>query len=144
MEYQEGNVIIDGVKIHYYRSGGKKPPIVLLHGATDDGLCWGRTAQELAEQFDVIMPDAQGHGLSDRLGPDFSFNNHTKQAAGLVKELGLKRPIIMGHSMGAGTAVNLAVKYPTKFRYVKDSKYLSHISFAEGPRFVGYRRKACP
>ncbi|MGD0100048.1 MAG: alpha/beta hydrolase, partial [Acidobacteriota bacterium] len=39
-----GNVIIDGIKIHYYRSGGKKPPIVLLHGATDDGLCWGRTA----------------------------------------------------------------------------------------------------
>ena len=59
MEYQEGNVIIDGIKIHYYRSGGKKPPIVLLHGATDDGLCWGRTAQELAEQYDVIMPEAQ-------------------------------------------------------------------------------------
>jgi len=113
MEYQEGNVIIDGIKIHYYRSGGKKPPIVLLHGATDDGLCWGRTAQELAERYDVIMPDAQGHGLSDRLGPNFSFENHTKQAAGLVKELGLKRPIIMGHSMGAGTTCNLAMEYPT-------------------------------
>ncbi len=65
MEYQEGNVIIDGIKIHYYRSGGKKPPIVLLHGATDDGLCWGRTAQELAERYDVIMPDAQGAGEKD-------------------------------------------------------------------------------
>jgi N-formylmaleamate deformylase len=112
MEYQEGNVIIDGIKIHYYRSGGKKPPIVLLHGATDDGLCWGRTAQELAERYDVIMPDAQGHGLSDRLGPNFSFESHTKQAAGLVKELGLKRPIIMGHSMGAGTTCNVAMEYP--------------------------------
>jgi N-formylmaleamate deformylase len=112
MEYQEGNVIIDGIKIHYYRSGGKKPPILLLHGATDDGLCWGRTAQELAERYDVIMPDAQGHGRSDRLGPDFSFENHTKQAAGLIKELGLGRPIIMGHSMGAGTTCNVAMEYP--------------------------------
>jgi N-formylmaleamate deformylase len=111
MEYQEGNVIIDGIKIHYHRSGGKKPPILLLHGATDDGLCWGRTAQELAERYDVIMPDAQGHGLSDRLGPDFSFENHTKQAAGLIKELGLERPIIMGHSMGAGTTCNVAMEY---------------------------------
>jgi len=50
MEYQEGNVLINGIKIHYYRSGGKKPPMVLLHGATDDALCWGRRAQELAEQ----------------------------------------------------------------------------------------------
>ena len=113
MEYQEGNVLIDGIKIHYYRSGGKKPPILLLHGATDDGLCWGRTAQELAERYDVIMPDAQGHGLSDRLGPDFSFDNHTKQAAGLIKELGLERPIIMGHSMGAGTTCNVAMEYPS-------------------------------
>jgi pimeloyl-ACP methyl ester carboxylesterase len=112
MEYQEGNVIIDGIKIHYYRSGGKKPPILLLHGATDDGLCWGRTAQELAERYDVIMPDAQGHGLSDRLDLDFSFENHTKQAAGLVKELGLERPIIIGHSMGAGTTCSVAMKYP--------------------------------
>jgi pimeloyl-ACP methyl ester carboxylesterase len=63
MEYQEGNVIVEGIKIHYYRSGGKKPPMVLLYGATDDGLCWGRTAYELAERYDVIMPDAQGHGL---------------------------------------------------------------------------------
>jgi hypothetical protein len=79
---EEGNVIIDGITIHYYRSGGKKPPILLLHGATDDGLRWGRTSQKLADRYDVIMPDAQGHELSDRLGPDFSFKNHTKQAAG--------------------------------------------------------------
>jgi N-formylmaleamate deformylase len=111
MDYQEGNVTIDGIKIHYYRSGGKKPPMLLLHGATDDGLCWGRTAEELAERYDVIMPDAQGHGLSDRLGPDFSFKNHTKQAAGLAKALGLERPIIMGHSMGAGTTCNVAMEY---------------------------------
>jgi N-formylmaleamate deformylase len=113
VKYQEGNAIIDGINIHYYRSGGKKPPIVLLHGATDDGLCWGRTAQELAERYDVIMPDAQGHGFSDRLGSKFSFKNHTKQTAGLIKELGLLKPIIIGHSMGAGTTCNLAMEYPT-------------------------------
>jgi N-formylmaleamate deformylase len=112
MKFQEGNITIEATRIHYYRSGGKKPPIVLLHGGTDDGLCWGRTARELAECYDVIMPDAQGHGLSDRLGADFSFDNHTKHIAGLAKQLGLEKPIVMGHSMGAGIACSVAMEYP--------------------------------
>jgi pimeloyl-ACP methyl ester carboxylesterase len=65
MEYQEGHVIIDGIKIRHYRSGGRKPPMVRLYGATDDGLCRRRTAQQLAERYDVIMPDSQEHGLSE-------------------------------------------------------------------------------
>jgi N-formylmaleamate deformylase len=112
MEYQEGSVRINGINIHYYRSGGKKPPMVLLHGATDDALCWGRTAQELAEQYDVILVDAQGHGLSDRLGADFTFENHSKQVSGLIRELGLIKPIIMGHSMGGAITCNVAMEYP--------------------------------
>ncbi|MBN1162002.1 MAG: alpha/beta hydrolase [Dehalococcoidales bacterium] len=112
LKYTEADVIIDGVKIHYYRTGGAKPPVILLHGATDNGLCWRTTAEMLAEKYDVVMPDAQGHDLSDRLDKDFSFQNHADQVAGLAKQLGLKKPIIMGHSMGAGTAVNVAVSCP--------------------------------
>jgi pimeloyl-ACP methyl ester carboxylesterase len=58
------------------------------------------------------MPDAQGHGKSARLDANFTFESHTHQIAGLVKALGLKKPIIMGHSMGAGTTVNVAINYP--------------------------------
>ena len=111
-KYTEGDLIIKGVKIHYYRTGGKKPPFILLHGASDNGLCWTPIAEILAEKYDVIMPDAQGHGLSDRLDKNFSFQSHADQVAGLVKQLGLKKPVIMGHSMGGGTATNLAVNYP--------------------------------
>ena len=111
--FEQGDIKIKGVKIHYYRTGGKKPPFVLLHGATDNGLCWMPVAEILSEQFDVVMPDAQGHGRSDRLDPAFSFENHTHQTAALIKELGLKKPYIMGHSMGAGTAANIAIAYPS-------------------------------
>ena len=113
LKYTEGNLKISGIRIHYYRTGGSKPPFVLLHGASDNGLCWTPVAELLAEKYDVIMPDAQGHGLSDRLDPSFSFKNHTEQVVGLIRELGLKKPFIMGHSMGAGTAVNVAVEYPS-------------------------------
>ena len=111
-EYSQGFVKVNGVNIHYYRTGSGKPPIILLHGATDNGLCWTPVAELLAEQYDVIMPDAQGHGLSDRIDPDFTFMDHAHQVVGLIHELEIIDPIIMGHSMGAGTTVNIAAKYP--------------------------------
>jgi N-formylmaleamate deformylase len=113
LEYTDDYIVTEGIKIHYYRTGGGKPPFVLLHGATDDGLCWTPVAELLAEQYDVIMPDAQGHGLSDRLDPDFTSRRHTDQMVALMEELGIEKPIVMGHSMGADTTVNIAVTYPS-------------------------------
>jgi N-formylmaleamate deformylase len=117
-KYTEGDSKIDGVRIHYYRTGGKKPPIILLHGATDNGLCWTRLAKSLAESYDVIMPDAQGHGLSDRLDKGFSFKRLIEQVVGLSRALSLKKPIIMGHSMGADTAANVAIEHPALLRAI--------------------------
>ena len=111
-EYSQGFVKVNGVNIHYYRTGGGKPTIILLHGATDNGLCWTPVAESLAKQYDVIMPDAQGHGLSDRIDPDFPSMNHAHQVVGLIHKLEIIDPIIMGHSMGAGTTVNIAAEYP--------------------------------
>jgi N-formylmaleamate deformylase len=113
LKYKEGDLNIDGVKIHYYRTGGKKPSIVLLHGATDNGLCWTPVAELLAKNYDVIMPDAQGHGLSDRFSKGSTYEKSVEQVAGLCRQLGLQKPIIMGHSMGAGTTVSVAVAYPS-------------------------------
>ena len=112
LKYIEDDVKIEGINIHYYRTGGNKPPFILLHGATDNGLCWTVTAERLSERYDVIMPDAQGHGLSDRLDDSFTSQSHITQVAGLVRELNIEDPLIMGHSMGAGTAVGVAVAYP--------------------------------
>jgi N-formylmaleamate deformylase len=113
LKYTEDELKIKNAKIHYYRTGGKKPPVILLHGASDNGLCWTQIATALAQNYDVIMPDAQGHGLSDRLGKGFTFKKLAEQVRGLSLSLGLKKPIIMGHSMGADTAVNVAVAYPS-------------------------------
>ncbi len=113
LKYTEKDIFINGIKIHYYRTGGDKPPFILLHGATDNGLCWITLAKALAEKYDVIMPDAQGHGLSGRLDKGFTFQSQTDQVAGLIKQLKLRNSIIMGHSMGAGTAANVAIDYPS-------------------------------
>jgi N-formylmaleamate deformylase len=131
LRYTEGNVKVKGLNLHYYRTGGTKPQIVLLHGATDNGLCWTPLAELLSEKYDVVMPDAQGHGLSDRLGKDFKFMDHAHQVASLIQQLGLELPLVMGHSMGAGTTVNLAAEYPGLPRGIilEDPGWNSHAAF---------------
>ncbi len=111
LEYTQADVNIAGINTHYYRTGGDKPPFILLHGATDNGLCWTPVAEQISGEYDVIMPDAQGHGLSDRLDPEFTYGRHTAQVVALVQELNISKPVIMGHSMGADTAVNIAVTH---------------------------------
>jgi N-formylmaleamate deformylase len=111
LKYTQDNARIDGIKIHYYRTGGSRPPFILLHGASDNGLCWTPVADFLAERYDVIMPDAQGHGLSDRLGRDFVPKDHARQIVGLINKLKLVKPVIMGHSMGAGTTTQIAAEH---------------------------------
>jgi N-formylmaleamate deformylase len=111
LKYSQGYVNIKGVKIHYYRTGGSGAPFILLHGASDNGLCWTPVAEFLAEKYDVIMPDAQGHGLSDRLGKGFDSKDHARQTVGLISKLKLVKPVIMGHSMGAGTTTQIAAEH---------------------------------
>ena len=113
LKYSEGDFKADKVNIHFYRTGGAKPPFIFLHGATDNGLCWTRTAEKLSQNYDVIMPDARGHGLSDRFDADSTSQSPADEVAALIRDLGLKKPIIMGHSMGAGTAADLAANFPT-------------------------------
>ena len=112
VEYTDDFVQINGVKLHYYRTGSGNQTLILLHGASDNGMCWKPTADLLAEEYTVIMPDAQGHGLSDRLGQGFKFSDQAHQVAGLAGELGIDDPVIMGHSMGGSCATNVAALYP--------------------------------
>ncbi len=111
--WQDGDLVMEEGKIHYYRTGGTKPPFVLLHGFADDGLCWTRTAEALENDYDVIMPDARGHGLSSDFPPHkFTLKEMAIDLIKLFQKLGLKAPIVLGHSMGARVAAYVAAAAP--------------------------------
>lgn len=113
-DWSSGDVIANGIKLHYHRTGGDKPPVVLLHGITDNGLCWTRLARALEAGYDLIMLDARGHGLSDAPEAGYTPDDHAGDVAGLIQALGLGRPVVIGHSMGAGTAAATAANYPER------------------------------
>ncbi len=106
--WQTDSLNIHGIRIHYYRTGGELPTVVLSHGAMDDGLCWTRLAQALEADYDLIMPDARGHGRSDPGAGDYTPKARAADLIGLIEGLGLESPVIGGHSMGAVTSIYAA------------------------------------
>ena len=116
--WTDGYVIANGIRIHYWRTGGNKLPLILAHGSSDDGLCWTNLAIELVADFDVIMPDARGHGLSDPPSAGEPADAQVDDLAGIINELHLTKPIVMGHSMGASAAAWFGAKYPGVARAV--------------------------
>ncbi|HEY9077411.1 MAG TPA: alpha/beta hydrolase [Anaerolineaceae bacterium] len=110
--WTQNDLKVNGVKIHYTRTGhGDKKPMVLIHGFSDHGLMWTPTARDLEAEYDVIMPDMRAHGLSERVQPGEKVDM-AADVAELIRALGLKRPIVGGHSMGAGITYQIGVRFP--------------------------------
>lgn len=110
--WQSGELTANGLRIHYTRTGGDKPPVVLSHGVTDDGLCWTPVAQALQVDYDVVMVDARGHGRSEAPSSGYGPLEQAADLAGVITGLGLQMPFLLGHSMGAATTLVLAGTYP--------------------------------
>jgi len=98
----------NGINIHYLRTGGVKPPVVLLHGLTGNGACWTPLARALEGEYDVVMPDARGHGNSSAPLHGYRYEDHASDVIELIQGLGLDVPILLGHSMGGMTAAVVA------------------------------------
>jgi N-formylmaleamate deformylase len=110
--WQSGEVAVNGLTLHYTRTGGAKPPVVLAHGFSDDGLCWTPVAEALEADYDVVMVDVRGHGRSAAPEHGYGSAEHAADLAGVIVGLGLKRPAVLGHSMGAASTLVLAGMYP--------------------------------
>lgn len=113
MEWQEGDIDIPGIRIHYYRRGNGRP-LVLAHGMSDNGKCWSRLGQRLEDRFDIIAYDARYHGLSG--SPDIEGVSMGDELIQVVEALELDRPALIGHSMGARTVAEAASTRPELFR----------------------------
>jgi pimeloyl-ACP methyl ester carboxylesterase len=85
---------------------------VLAHGVTDAGTCWTAVVEALAPEYDAVMVDARGHGHSDAPERGYGPMEQAADLAGVIAALGLERPAVLGHSMGAATALVLAGMHP--------------------------------
>lgn len=117
----------NNISIHYTRTGGNKPPLILLHGLMTNGLCWTGLARTLEKEYDVIMPDARGHGSSSVPNYGYRYEDHANDIAGLINALELPSPFLLGHSMGGMTAAVVASRKSNLLRalILADPTFLS-------------------
>lgn len=101
----------DGVKLHCHVKGDGAP-LLLLHGISDNGLCWGRTADALAENYLVYALDLRGHGESDAPPSGYSYADNAADAVELLRARGHANAIVMGHSYGGRISMVLAAQFP--------------------------------
>ena len=114
-EAKGGLVSINGTRLRVYQKG-RGPDILMIHGCPGSLEDWDPVMDELAKNFRVTVYDRPGYGYSSGDGNRFSLEYNAGVALKLIKVLGLKEPLVVGHSYGAATALALAVKNPPQIR----------------------------
>ena len=100
-----------------YREWGRPDAavVLLLHGLTSSSLGWKNVAPALGDRFRVIALDARGHGDSEWTR-DYSFELMRDDVVRFMEHVGIVAAILVGHSMGAVTAYQLAATRPEVIR----------------------------
>jgi pimeloyl-ACP methyl ester carboxylesterase len=109
----------EDVTLHYEDDGDPDaPPILVLHGITQSTATWGWLVPHLAGEHRVVRLDFRGHGRSGRTPGEYHFPGYVADATATCERV-LGRPaVVIGHSLGGGTAAALAQTRPDLVRGV--------------------------
>ena len=109
-----GSCLLGSMLLHHTDLGGAgKPPMLVLHGLLGSSRNWLSTGRDLAKHNHVFALDARNHGKS----PHASEMNYDVMVADILAWMdgqGLARAVIVGHSMGGKTAMQLACRHPQR------------------------------
>lgn len=110
-KFSKTRVKANGVELCCYRAG-RGAPVLLLHGWMGKAYSWRKVAPLLAERFTVVVPDQRGYGESDKPATGYDGRTLKNDARALTAALGLERPLVVGHDMGALPAFLYAAEHP--------------------------------
>ena len=98
-----------------YRETGRGQPVVLLHGLTRSLDDWAGVGDSIALDYHVIAVDERGFGQSTRFTDPARFGRAmADDVVRLMDHLQIQRAHLVGHSMGAVVAANVAIRYPAR------------------------------
>lgn len=107
------NIHANGIRHHLLHYAGTGPQLLLIPGITSPAITWGFIAERLTDRFDVHVLDVRGRGLSQAGDLDYSLDAMADDVLAVIKAAGMTAPVVMGHSMGARTAIRAARKDAT-------------------------------
>jgi len=118
MATTSGYADVNGLHM-YYEVYGEGTPLVLLHGGMlSIELNFGGLIPDLAIRHQVIGVEMQGHGRTADIDRPITPAALATDVVGLLDHLGIERAHVLGHSMGAAVALELAVSHPGRVRSI--------------------------
>ena len=113
---------VNGVQIHARvpsQPRGDRPALVLLHGFPQTHVIWHRVAQQLQQDYWIVLPDLRGYGDSAKPAGLPDHSNYSKRTLAqdivdVMDQLGVQRFFLAGHDRGARVAHRLALDHPEK------------------------------
>jgi pimeloyl-ACP methyl ester carboxylesterase len=111
---QDKYASLDGARIHYQSQGKGSEALVLIHGWTCNLDHWRDQISELSKRSRVIAIDLPGHGQSDKPQLAYTMELFARAVEAVMRDAGVKRAVLVGHSMGTPIARQFYRKYPKK------------------------------
>lgn len=118
-----------------FKSNGRT--VVLLHGKNFNGYYWKDVVPFLQQEgYRVVIPDQVGWGRSDKPNIHYSFHLLAANTKKLLDTLGIRKAVVIGHSMGGILATRFALMYPDA---VERLIYENPIGLEDYRTFVPYQ-----
>src|SRR5215217_1049177 len=103
----------DGVDLFYQEAAGGDPPVLLVHGWCCDHTYFAPQFERYAARGQrVVAVELRGHGRSDKPEGTYAIGVFADDLAWVCEQIGLEKPVIIGHSMGGIVVFDLAARYP--------------------------------
>jgi pimeloyl-ACP methyl ester carboxylesterase len=116
MELTEKTLDRPGCRIHYWLTRAEhRPWIILLHGAGADHRMFDPQLDALIGQYNLLIWDARGHGLSRPMTGDFNIRLLIDDLLAVMAAEGIEHPTLLGQSMGGNVAQEAVFLHPELF-----------------------------
>jgi pimeloyl-ACP methyl ester carboxylesterase len=105
----------DGVRLAHFEAAPKapqSPPLVLVNGWTGDHGIFTPQITHFGQTRRVVAVDLRGHGASDAPDQEYTIPGFADDIAWQCAQLGLQKPVVIGHSFGGAIVLELCGRYP--------------------------------
>jgi pimeloyl-ACP methyl ester carboxylesterase len=103
----------DGVSLYYERQGSGEPSLIFVHGWCCDHTFFEPQFEHFQLSHAVTTFDLRGCGRSDTPEGGYDIPALADDLAWLCDEIGISRPVVIGHSLGAMIAIEFAARHPS-------------------------------